>query len=686
MNMRNYDKTLFLCSLACAVAFSATATANGVNPDTGGLAGVDSDGDGVHDNIDAEPCNLQVSARAMVPADRVWGMLLFEDMWPDRGDFDFNDLVLAYNETIDYDASANVRGLRMDLRVMAVGARQKNGLAVRLPGLAKGDVTFLSVSIGGQGQNVVLRAGESEAVVDLASDLHALFGADQSRAWVNTDTSLPAQPYVDIVVKMQFATGNGLSGAEAPFDIFIFNTDTGAEVHLPRYNGSASLNGALIGTGDDATTAQRAFVTTNGIPFALEFPEQVVYPKENLPIDQLFPTIVEFGSSNGSLSTDFFRNATSGQAYGNVSPGTLSAAAAVDVSCFLPDPGICGAAAGTGSVNAPTGNLCSNGAASAPTTSGGLHRWTCAGNYAAPINCDAPDWACVPNVASDCSGSIANGSGTHTCNGSGTGFNTCTLTSCNSGFYTSGNTCIAQVCTPNQSASCAIANGTGSKTCNNIGSGYGGCALQSCNSGFTAVAGACQAVTPTGTNVYYQCQNAVSTSANTGYVVFVQNVENLRTNDPAELLTACLHYGFKGLATSDSRTHYDNGWGINNSSEIHQAVYCHNCYPSSGNEWYYNRSSHNSCTHSAGVAAGTRDLNMATYIYNSDDTTFACMTFDEDLDSSTAFGNGATNDATHPWYTESSGQDPCNRTRVRFGDNYDGTPDYLLCASQTIQN
>ncbi len=77
---------------------------------------------------------------------------------------------------------------------------------------------------------------------------------------------------------------------------------------------------------------------------------------------------------------------------------------------------------------------------------------------------------------------------------------------------------------------------------------------------------------------------------------------------------------------------------------------------------------------------------MATYIFNSDDTTFACMTFDQDLDASTAFGNGATNDATHPWYTDASGQDPCNRTRIQLGDNYKGTPDYLLCASTTIQN
>ncbi len=201
------------------------------------------------------------------------------------------------------------------------------------------------------------------------------------------------------------------------------------------------------------------------------------------------------------------------------------------------------------------------------------------------------------------------------------------------------------------------------------------------------VSNSCQNLNPSGANIYYQCQNVERTyGLNTGYVVFVENVQGLRTNTPTELLAACQNNGFWGLASSDRRTHRNLGWGTSNSSQIHGAVYCHKCYPSSGNKCYFNRSSFNSCTHVTGVATGTRNKNMATYIFNPDDATFACMTFDQDLDASTAFGSGSANDATHPRYTNSSGQAPCNRTRVQLGDNYNGTPDYLLCASTTIQN
>ena len=61
------------------------------------------------------------------------------------------------------------------------------------------------------------------------------------------------------------------------------------------------------------------------------------------------------------------------------------------------------------------------------------------------------------------------------------------------------------------------------------------------------------------------------------------------------------------------------------------------------------------------------------------------MTLDQDLDSKTAFGNGSSNDPTHPWFTDDGDVDPCVRPDFTTGDFWDGTPDFLLCASLKIQ-
>ncbi len=466
-----------------------------------GQDNVDSDGDGVNDAMDAAPCDDRISARVFVPADRAHGMLLFEDRWPSKGDFDFNDVVVSYSQTVDYDSSANVTHLRLDLSIMAVGAHFQNGLALRLPNTPRSSVTNLTFQVNNAASGVVgevvLQPGESEAIVVLAADLHALFGVSGSREWVNTDPNLPMRPYVDITVDITLDRGHGLSAANAPFDLFIFNKVRGTEVHRPQYRGTASLDSSLIWTGDDGSTATRAFVTANGIPFALDLPELAEYPKEGLAIDSLYPGILQFGQSLGTQSTTYYRSPSAGVGYGLVPPRALLAAAAADVTCFAPNPGICGSAIGTGLVSAPTANLCGFGVATGVSSSGGLFRWACTGDYSTPTPCTTPDLVCQPNISQSCA--INGGSANETCNGSGTGFGTCTLSSCNSGFYQSANACIAQVCSPGNSTSCSISNGTATRTCNSLGSVLGACTLIGCNSGFTRSGNVCQANNTSGT-------------------------------------------------------------------------------------------------------------------------------------------------------------------------------------------
>jgi len=62
---------------------------------------------------------------------------------------------------------------------------------------------------------------------------------------------------------------------------------------------------------------------------------------------------------------------------------------------------------------------------------------------------------------------------------SGNGRNNCTWT-CNSGYYLSGNTCKAQVCTPGKDSTCSVSNGNGIKECNSTGSAYNACTVSGC--------------------------------------------------------------------------------------------------------------------------------------------------------------------------------------------------------------
>lgn len=666
---------LFGTALATVALVGAPALAqvNPTQPPIAGQPGVESDGDGIDDDIDAEPCNINVASKRYDPADRTWGMLLFEDRWPDKGDFDFNDLVLGYNEILDYDSNNRLTGIRVDLRVIAVGARFTNGLAFRIPGAPKTAVTNLSLKVGGVAQNVSLRPSESDVVVTLANDLHALF-AVSNQTWINTDPALTAKGYVDIVLEMKFAPGQNITASDAPFDIFIFNPTRGTEVHRPRYQGTSSIDGSLFGTADDGSAPGRAFVTRNGIPFVLDLPETALYPQEGVAIDALYPQIVDFGLGLPGSDT-FYQNPVLAHGYGNISIGAFTTTAQVDVSCFTPNPGVCGSAANQGSVNAPTANLCSFGTASAVTASGGFHTWTCAGNYSTATACDAPDFVCSPNTTSACT--INNGAGTQVCNGSGLGFGTCSLSTCNPGFYASGNSCLAQVCTPSATQSCAIANGTGTQQCNNLGSRWHDCTVASCNSGFEQVGNVCQA-TVGGGDVYYRCNGA------TNYIVFVENTNGISVNSAATHHAACLTYGFKSVGSTNNN-HTVNNIGYN-SADVLDASACNCCRVHSFNPWWWhydtsgtpgaNRDA-DDCTHVSGVATGATGKILSASVPDFVCANHGCQTFKQDLGPGTYFGDRLDTESHEPWYP--SGQDPnCS------GSSYSGTPDYLLCAAPSI--
>ena len=478
--MKSLDlKTLFAWTLGLGIGLGGASSA----------FAQDSDGDGVLDAIDVAPCDNTIASMTFHPADRTYGMLIFEDSWPQKGDFDFNDFVVAHNQILNRDASGKLSSIRMELEIMAVGGVFSNGLAFRIP-VTRDLVAGTSLTIDGVSMAVAPWPDTQEATFTLAPDLHALFGVSKSPVNVQGSSVLP---YVHVVFEVRFtASQAGLTSA-APFDLFIFDSTRGVEVHRPEYQGTPRLDAALLGTSDDASTVTRAFVTTGGIPFALELPEIIAYPPEGNPIDRLFPDIVAFGASSGTQNVDFFRNLVTSEMFSAATTPSPLALRTPDVGCFISDPGVCGAATNAGSVDAPTAGLCDFGAPSSVSTSGSLFSWTCTGYYSSPTTCNAPDLVCAPFTQRSCAAN--NGAGTETCNGSGTGYGSCALSSCNAGYYLSGGACLPQVCSPGSQSSCSIPNGAGSQICNMTGSGYGGCSLVSCDSGYAAVGQSCVATT-----------------------------------------------------------------------------------------------------------------------------------------------------------------------------------------------
>ncbi len=269
----------------------------------------DSDGDGVPNGSDAFPCDASASAVAFAPAEGARAQVLFEDQWPSQGDLDFNDVVVAYHYRFALDAQARVRAIHARFDVRAVGGGFSNGLGLHLP-VSRDGVTVTRAVGGGAATPLAISGADAQLTVPLSPNLRELFGnaAFQINS-LGDETSVAGDR---LEIEIRFAQPVSLSIGAAPFDLFIFRAeDPRHEIHLPAFRGTAAMNTALFGSGDDGTTAERAFVDTRGLPFALVVPELTTYPREATDIAQLFPNILAFAASGGASARDFYATGVS---------------------------------------------------------------------------------------------------------------------------------------------------------------------------------------------------------------------------------------------------------------------------------------------------------------------------------------------------------------------------------------
>lgn len=294
----------------------------------------DADRDGVVDAADVAPCDPEFVAEQFWPAEGRYGTFLFEDNWPNRGDFDFNDLVVAVHGRFQLDALGRLSRLHLDLEVRATGALNDNGLAYRLPVPAAALASATLTRSDGGSSELEARAGDSELVLTLVEQARSLLG--NRVALENTEAGAAAVAPVHLGLDVRFDAPRTVDTGDMPFDLFLFDASRAVEVHLPAYSGTTALDPNLFGTGVDQSTPGRNFVDLGGIPFALAVPVLVDHPLEQTPIDRTFPEIVQFGASAGSVSADFYARPVVSQAYAAVPAPAALAEVEHDRSCTTP--------------------------------------------------------------------------------------------------------------------------------------------------------------------------------------------------------------------------------------------------------------------------------------------------------------------------------------------------------------
>ena len=309
----------------------------------------DADGDGVSNTEDAYPTDPYRAYNSYFPSETQSATLAFEDLWPAKGDYDFNDVVVDYRLQTVSNAAGNVVEVFAGFILRASGASFHNGFGFQLDGITPDKIIsvtgndisnspaneHINYSIAANG----LENGQTYATCIVADCFRRVInkGADPSTPsmkYINTDPSEAKVPYYPMNVHLVFinngipAPGGTVSLAQLTSNAFNFFIvaetwtgamngeakvtiqDRGKEIHLADRIPTDKVNASLFGTLDDDSNPAtgKYYKTENNLPWGISILQGFEYPIEKAPIDEAYYHFVDWAGSAGVLYPEWFSN------------------------------------------------------------------------------------------------------------------------------------------------------------------------------------------------------------------------------------------------------------------------------------------------------------------------------------------------------------------------------------------
>lgn len=260
--------------------------------------GVDGDQDGVTDESDDYP----------IDPDRAFNnystesTLVFEDLWPNKGDYDLNDFVLQHTFNRITNAAGKVKEITMTGAAVARGASYANAFALSFPGTDSSNVESASVTIDGTLSALTPEPGHSgETVMVLIENISNMLPGG-AYDFFNTQSG-DERATVPITFSLVFTTPvETTTLGSTPFNPFLYRTfHRGTEIHLVDHAPSDLADATLLGTGDDASNvgASTYYQTAGGHPWALNITSSWSHPYEYIDVLLAYPQLQQWAESGG---------------------------------------------------------------------------------------------------------------------------------------------------------------------------------------------------------------------------------------------------------------------------------------------------------------------------------------------------------------------------------------------------
>lgn len=275
---------------------------------------VDTDGDGVNDDDDDYPTDPDLAFNNYYPGDSIFGYLAYEDLWPYRGDYDMNDLLVGYRFNTITNSSNDVKEIQSKIFVKAAGGSYQHGFGIALP--VPG---YFVESVNGPiySENYITNtpngteAGQNEAVIVVFDNSNTV-APRPSGFYVNTEPGSPIINSDTIRLAIRFVAGiPPVTVGNPPYNPFLIsNKRRGYEIHLPDKPPTTLADPALFNTGQDRSNPSLGvyYKTDRNLPWSINVPGPFQIITEKTPINNAYLHFTTWAESGGTLYPDWYED------------------------------------------------------------------------------------------------------------------------------------------------------------------------------------------------------------------------------------------------------------------------------------------------------------------------------------------------------------------------------------------
>ena len=237
------------------------------------------------------------------------GVYAFEDLWPEKGDYDMNDAVVDFKEQRSFSILALGEGF--------VVTKQTFNLTTYLNYVTKKSGLALTLNTKQAPRSIVMKKiapGATEAS-------EATFTQD-GKVYLLTD-NIKDEVGTTYILELNY---DGIAESNvASVQPFLYRAEGDGkrwEVHIPYEAPSEKMNTAYFGTKDDRSKPDEGsyFVRKGDYPFAFflsgvnvsSFKKTILLREnEKKPIDEIYPEFLEWSRNKGTQNKDWYKHPAS---------------------------------------------------------------------------------------------------------------------------------------------------------------------------------------------------------------------------------------------------------------------------------------------------------------------------------------------------------------------------------------